>query len=297
MNVPTRRVFVLFLTCVFLLGVYVYRVKITKIFSYSECDTPIFYRLGTLDPKFNLDQTRAMEDIGIARDIWNNGYSTPLFFANPTATLSINFVYDERTALRMQISTLRNQLDQNSVALQQQIDSYLTDVSVLEKKLDTFKARVAEVNKAGGASGDEYTNLIAEQTALKKEADALNDRASKLKLGTRSYNTSVDNLNDNVSLFNDDLTKKPEEGLYNETDSTITIYFADNRNELVHTIAHEFGHVLGALHTDDKKDMMYPYVSSTGSLTTKDKEQLDYICREQLLPIRWFRLAANFLVN
>ncbi len=266
-----------------------------KTLSYSECDTPIPYKLGTLDPKFGLKQSTAISDIQDATDIWSKFYGKSLFINSSTAILTINFVYDQRSALNSQIDQLQNQLTQKNTTLQQQINAYEVDVTAFEKKLASFNAQVKQVNRSGGASPDEYNRLIDQQNQLNSEGNALNARAAKLNLSSRDYNSNVQNLNQNINQFNQSLVQKPEEGLYNGSDNTITIYFANNKQELIHTLTHEFGHALGMLHNEDPLAIMYPYTTSTLSVTTQDKQLLDYVCRDQPLPGLWLREFAAWL--
>ena len=263
--------------------------------SYSECDTPIPYKLGTLDPKFGLKQSTAISDIQDAIDIWSKTYGKPLFVNSPTALLTINFEYDQRSALDSQINQLQNQLDKKNTTLQQQISAYEADVAVFEKKLAGFNARVNQINRSGGASPDEYNNLIAEQNQLNYEGNLLNTRAKQLNLSARDYNSNVQNLNQNINQFNQAIVQKPEEGLYNGGNNTITIYFANNNQELIHTLAHEFGHALGILHNEDPLAIMYPYTTSTLSVTAQDKQLLDYVCREQPLPTLWLSKFSTWI--
>ena len=87
-----------------------FRARVIKALSYSECDTPIPYKLGTIDPKFGLKQTAAISNIQDAADIWSNNYGEKLFVNSPTAQLTINFIYDQRSALNSQIDEQQNQL-------------------------------------------------------------------------------------------------------------------------------------------------------------------------------------------
>lgn len=265
--------------------------------SFSECDTPISYKLGILDPKFGLKQTTAMSDIQDAADIWSKYYKKPLFINSSTAILTINFVYDERSALNTQIDQLQNQLGKKNTTLQQQISSYESDAAAFEKKLASFNAQVNQVNRSGGASPELYNSLIAQQSALNQEGNSLNVRAKQLNLSARDYNSNVQNLNQNINQFNQAIVQKPEEGLYNGGNNTITIYFANNRQELVHTLAHELGHALGMLHNDDPLAIMYPYTTSSLSVTAQDKQLLDYVCRDQPLPVLWLRKFSTWLFN
>jgi hypothetical protein len=95
--------FTLLVTSVIIFNVPKFRSETIKILSYSECDTPIFYKLGTLDPKFGLNQTNVGSDIQNAADIWGKTYGKSLFINSPAAILVINFVYDQRSALNTQI--------------------------------------------------------------------------------------------------------------------------------------------------------------------------------------------------
>lgn len=271
------------------------RAKAVKSLSYSECDAPIPYKLGTLDPKFALSQKIALANIQDAADIWSKTYGKSLFTYSSTAVLTINFVYDQRSALDSQINQLQNQLTQKNSTLQQQINAYESDAAAFEKKLASFNAQVNKVNRSGGASPEQYNSLIAQQNSLNQEGQALNARAKQLNLSTRDYNSNVQNLNQNINQFNQAIVQKPEEGLYNGGDNTITIYFANNRQELIHTLAHELGHALSMLHNDDPLAIMYPYTTSSLSVTAQDKQLLDYVCRDQPLPILWLRKFTTWL--
>lgn len=271
------------------------RSEILQIFSYSPCDTPLYYTVSELDPKFGKSLSNIQEDIKRATDVWSNLYGKPLFVNSPNAVLTLHFVYDQRSSLSRNISKLQQQLDEKNSTLQQQVNSYKTDVSAFEKKLASFNATVDELNRSGGATQEVYSNLLAQQKALNEEGDALNARASQLNLGARNYNASVQNLNQNVGQFNQEIAQKPEEGLYNGNDNTITIYFVDNKQELIHTLAHEFGHALGMIHTDDQKDIMYPSSTSILTPTEVDKGQLTYVCRKQLLPLYWLQVYSDWI--
>jgi len=269
-----------------------FRTEIIKVLSYSECDTPISYKLGELDPKFGLTKESVMTSIQDATGIWGKAYGKPLFVNSPKAVLTINFVYDERSALNTQIDQMQDQLDQKNGTLKEQINSYESDLAVFEKKLANFNARVDQINRSGGATPNEYKKLIAEQNEINTEGETLNIRARQLNLATNDFNSKVSDLNQNVTQFNETLTQKPEEGLYNGNDNTITIYFASNHGELIHTLAHEFGHALGMLHTDDAQSIMYPSTTSSLSVTTQDKQELGNVCRDQLFPVLWLKKFA-----
>lgn len=266
-----------------------FRAEIIKILSYRDCDKPITYKLGNLDPKFGLSKEKALISIKKAADIWNNAYGKTLLSESSSAILTVNFVYDERSALNTNINQTKDTLELGNTNLQEQIDSYESDLAKLEKKLNDYNSRVAEVNRTGGASPDLYKKFLSEQKQLASESENLNIRAEKLSLATNDFNSKIDKLNQNVNEYNQALEQKPEGGLYDGNDNTITIYIEGSPEELIHILAHEFGHALGMGHTIEPDSIMYESVSSYLIATSEDLQQLDFVCREQLLPMLWLK--------
>lgn len=271
-----------------------------NLLTFSQCDHPKFFKLGIVDPKFGLNQTNLISDIQKSADVWSHAFGKPLFINSSTADLTINFIYDQRSALNSNINQSQDKLNQKITTLEQLIKTYESDIVVFEKKLTDFNNKIYQINQAGGTSGDEYNRLIEEQKDINREGESLNSRAQKLNLSTRDYNSQVKSLNQNVNQFNQALVQKPEEGLYDPNNQTITIYFADNRPSLLHTLTHEFGHALGLDHTTDPNSIMYPYENSSQSLTADDKQALDYVCRNQTYPIYWwqqFSLRLSYFLD
>jgi len=260
-----------------------YRQKAVKVVLYSICDSPVPYKIGSIDQRFGLSRDEALVDSETATDLWSTAEGKKLFVNSPKAQLTVNFVYDQRQALDSQITQLNTSLHQKSSTLQQQVASYKAQVASFEQRLNAFNEKVDGYNKQGGAPHDVYENLIKEQKALQAEGDALNVRAKELNLSTNDYNADVSALNQDVSQFNSALSQKPEEGIYDSGSNTITIYFASNHQELLHTLAHEFGHALGMNHVKDPQGIMYPNTTSSFSVSFDDNSQLAYACREQSL--------------
>lgn len=263
--------------------------------SYSPCDTPIPYKVGLIDPKFGLSGDDVLADTKTAANILSNAQGKQLFAYSDKGLLTVNFVYDERTALNNQINKLQAQLDQKGNTLSQQVNDYKAQAKQFEQKLAAFNATVEKYNKEGGAPSGVYESLIDEQNRLKLEADALNQRARQLNLSTRDYNTDVSSINKDTAQFNSAITLKPEEGLYDGNNNTITIYFAGNYDELIHTLAHEFGHALGMQHVNNAQAIMYPYSTTYLVVTKEDLGQLTYVCRKQPLPLFWMMEIQKYL--
>lgn len=282
----TKRLLGLLLVLIIIFGPIIYfipeyRKGLVNLFVWSQCDTPLTYQLGMLDPRFGIDKASAIADISQAANIWNKAEGKNLLEQTQSANLTINFTYDERTALNSQINQMQNKLNQNNSSLQLQIDQHNSDVKAFEQKLADFNATIEKYNSEGGAPPDVYNQLIAEQNQLKQEADSLNAQARQLNLSTQNYNYNVNIFNKDINQFNIEITQKPEEGLYDASTKTINIYFADNHQELVHTLTHELGHSLGLQHVNNPKAIMYPYTTSSLELSPEDESQLLYLCRNQ----------------
>ncbi len=269
------------------------KAELVQTVSRSACDYPLPYKIGSIDAKFNISRAKAEEDVTAAAAIWNSGWGKKLFTEQDNAFFTINFVWDERTTMNSQIDQMQGQLSKSNASLQQQINNYEAGVKDFETKLAALNAKIQQYNSQGGAPPNVYNDLVNQQNQLKTEADALNAKARQLNLATRSYNSNVKVLNQDVNQFNQVLAQKPEEGLYDSGAESITIYFASDQPELIHTLAHELGHYLGMGHVDNPKAIMYPYTTDTQSLTDQDRQQLALVCREQPIWNLWLKDLQN----
>lgn len=297
-NVYMKRL--LFLLFIIVTGCIVFftpplRLLADKALQSSACNTPVAYKIGTIDERFGLSQTAVAADIEQATSLWSQAEGKTLFANDANALLTVNFVYDQRQALTSQIQTMQQSLDAKNSNLQAQIQLYYGDVNAFKQKLRDFNTEVDGWNTKGGAPPDVYAALTQKQKDLQNEGEKLNNRAKELNLSTTAYNTDVNVLNQDVQQFNRALAQKPEEGLYNPADNTITMYFASDRNELIHTLAHEFGHALGINHVEDEDAIMYPYTTKKISLAQEDITQLQYVCRPQYVFVLWAKDASLWL--
>lgn len=252
-----------------------------SILYYSYCDTPIRYRIGSIDSKFSLTAEELRNTAEEAAKIWNNAWDKDLLMYDPYAELSINLVFDERQELTSKINSTKDVLEQNNKTIEAQINIYEMELTRLEERIEELNEEIEYWNDNGGAPEDIYKKIVKEQENLQEEIRATNIKAQELNNKTTEYNTEVENLNSKVSDFNNLLEAKPEEGLYIPAENKIEIYILNDTETLKHTVAHEFGHALGIEHVEDPKSLMFATVSNAVKLSDKDMAGLNEVCRER----------------
>lgn len=258
---------------------------------YSFCDEPINYRIDTIDPRFNLSKEELLVDVSQSADIWNNTYGKNLFVYDPKGDLSVNLIYDERQSLTNQINLLENQVDTGQQNLKPQISEFERLSKEFKQKVADLNRKIAGWNDKGGAPPDEYNKLISEQQNVQQEANRLNIMAQSLNRSSDEYNNQATELNQTISTYNSALSERPEEGIYKGVENRIEIYLYLNKPELIHTLAHEFGHALGIGHVNNPNAIMYAKTSQKVILTSEDVNELQDVCRERSI----LELMQNYI--
>jgi chromosome segregation ATPase len=274
--------------------------KYNELFYQSACDTPIRYRIGFVDERFNISEKEFLSDIQQAGEIWGSVVKKKLFVYDPKGALIMNLVYDERQALNNQINQYQNTLNNQKNQINPEIAQYEKDVENFDQRKNSLNEEIQNWNNKGGASPDVYNQIINEQQALQAEAERLNSTADRLKQSTEIFNANVNKLNVTVNDLNQTLVQKPEEGLYDGEKNEIYIYFLTDQNELIHTLAHEMGHALSMNHTPYPNSIMYSFVSKTIKPSNEDVEALQQHCAKLNLIeifIQRFQIAIQNLIK
>jgi len=249
----------------------------------STCDTPIHYKTGFIDKRFNISENEFLADIQQATNLWGVFAQKDLFVPDPKGTLVINLVFDKRQALNNQISQLENTLESKKSQINPEIAQYEKDVEDFKRRSNSLNEEIISWNNKGGAPPEVFNRLTKDQKSLQEDAAKLNATADRLNQTTNLFNVDVGKLNETVSTFNQALAKRPEEGLYDGRQNEIYIYFLTDKNELIHTLAHELGHALSLNHAINTDSIMYPYTTKTIMLSSEDRKALQKLCAKQSL--------------
>ncbi len=266
------------------------------------CPAPLSYRLGTLDPSFNLAPETALAHIKVAEDVWERSTGRELFTYNPSARFTINFEYDERQAEnnaeqserdRLDIEQLTNgetiaELEELEYSYDALVREYENKAAAYEVQLQSYNETVQRYNDQGGALPDTFAELETEREelastrdALTTEAARLNQVAAELAEASAVANERILAYNARVSEYN---TKYGEAREFTQGDyqgDLINIYTFRDAVELERVLAHEFGHALGVGHVEGTSSIMYYLVTDsadTPELSLADTDAFLQVC-------------------
>jgi peptidoglycan hydrolase CwlO-like protein len=264
----------------------------------SPCEEPRTYRIGSIDPKYNLNKYEFISKIQSASDIWSDHYGKNLFIYDAKGDIEINLVYDQRSFLSTKINDLNSQVKARQKELDPEIESYKNKTSQFRSKVTQLNNDIEYWNTKGGAPPEEYEKLKSRQAALRQEGEALAAEAARLNQTTEEFNSQVGQLHNTIENFNEELSYKPEEGeyIYDNGKETINIYFDNSETELIHTLAHEFGHALGIEHNNNPLSIMHPKTNERIELSVDDLEGLQKACEKKNiveLGVQKFSLVIN----
>ncbi len=265
----------------------------------GPCDEPIYYNLGIIDAKFNLEDKYVLAALIEAESVWEKAINKNLFEYNQNQEnpMKINFLYDYRqeasnTMAKIGIKVEQTQDSYNEVkakyfSLKQEYYSlkitYDKKLSSFNKKNKDLQAQINLWNSKGGAPKEEYDKLIKIQQELTKEFNEislLGQKINTLVIDVNSLATTLNSLanalNINVGEYNkigQSLGTSYEEGLYksNGLTSSIDIYEFKNHDQLVKILTHELGHALGFEHVEDTKAVMYK-INNSNSLVLSQSD-------------------------
>ena len=242
-------------------------------------DTRLRYRIGEVDPRFNLSQEQVQNLAQQAAEIWHVGTLKSLFVYDPNAKLTINLIYDERQAesnARSQEMKILENTQQYTHNEKQKIQQIQTELDIANRELDMQKAnyqsKVDQYNQLVNSINQAQQNmdvnarfqldqqkdqLTTEQVQLKQQLDNYNQKVYALNQQVEQLNSVNQQFNQSVDRFNTRFQPRQfDKGIFDGR--SINIYEFESNDDLRVTIAHELGHALGLLHNDDPKALMYP---------------------------------------
>ena len=264
----------------------------------KPCVEVITYRIGSIDPRFGINEEAFKASLLEASSIWNTAAGKVVLAYDAESTLPVSLMYDERQAavkLGDAISDEQKTYDAQRASVDSLISEHESMAARYERNVASFntatkayEASVESWNAKGGAPPAEYQKLESErkrlasvQSSLNKEADRLNSMAEEVNQEVAKLNALAQTVNAKVNTYNEVAGEEFDQGQYvrDEDGTRITIYEFSTKEHLARALAHEFGHALGIEHTTDPQSLMYPY-NSGGKLELhpEDVDALRTVC-------------------
>ena len=288
-------------------------------FASAVCDVPISYRLGTVDPRFNITDDEAKNALFVAESMWEDATGRNLFTYDERADVLVNFVYDDRQEYANAEEELREALEAKegmSDNVRSLYDALLKQYSTLKKtyeaRVKTYDSKLAEYNKEvsdwndrGGAPADVYERLSTTKETLASEQTKLNGMVSQLNALVKKMNTVgeqgnslITDYNQTVNEYNNTFIDEREftQGEYTNDPRAISIFEFQTREELELVLAHEFGHALSLNHVDDPEGIMYHLMEKQSTdigVTPADVQEFTAVCGNENNNFRLFRFIWN----
>lgn len=261
-------------------------------------DNRLRYKIGNIDPRFNISHEQLQALTQQATDIWFLGTQKQYFIYDPDAKLTINLIYDQRQAETEARHSALNQIESSRqissseenklTLLKSDLDFYQQQINQLknnyEQNLNQFNQQVLLFNQSSHQSDARAqqlqhakSQLELEQQSLQHQIDQFNQKVATLNAQVDSVNHINQEFNLSVDQFNQRFQPRLfDKGLFNGRE--INIYEFQSQDDLRLTLAHEFGHALGLMHTADPKSLMFPILEKQDfqdfQLTRADLELL-----------------------
>lgn len=252
------------------------------------CSTPLGWKLGYLDPAFNLTETEATAAISQAAQMWNQAFGSNLLQQDPQGFV-IDFRFDERQQQLLKQRLLSRNINRYDEAIEPGRENLPQQFAALQQKIDHFNQQKSQLQQQIAAYKPDAPNAAAERAQLERRQQELQQEADWLEQQRLQLVRDQDYLNETIKQRNALLTEAGpaaisgpfEVGLMNirGTERLMTIYAFGSTQDLVATLAHEFGHAFGVEHTATEDSIMYHSLSTQQQmLTAIDIEALQAKC-------------------
>ena len=269
----------------------------------TECESVLSYRIGEVDAEFGLDEIAFRDIAERAVQMWEQATGRTLFTYDPTASFTLNLVFDDRQRNTIAGQQLSRQLEQTE-ASRRSVDAHQERWQAIydarhrayeqarldfNKRLDTYNATVEALNEQGSTSSERYEALNAERDELAQQQAWLESEYEELEevrmqvVSLSKQNTSL------VKAYNHDArtynalhgdSEPFHKGEYNGRH--ITVYQYQDKADLTLVLAHELGHALGIQHVNAPEAIMHPLMGAQNldqlELTPVDIKAFEQIC-------------------
>ncbi|WP_082971896.1 matrixin family metalloprotease [Rheinheimera sp. SA_1] len=258
----------------------------------AYCQSPLGWRLGNLDPAFNLTEAQAIRLISTAAEMWNNAVGKELLRHDPAQGFVIDFKFDARQQQLLKQRLLQRNLARYDEAIQPGLQNLPEKFAELDTKIAEFNQQKAQLQQQISQFQPNAQNAEAQrrqleqqQQSLIREADWLEQQRQQLLRDQNYLNETIRQRNELVQTADLPTETAPfEVGLMTikQQQRQMTLFAFSSETDLVATIAHEFGHAIGIEHTPEPDSIMFHQLNAQQQqLTAADLRAWQSTCQTQ----------------
>jgi Sec-independent protein translocase protein TatA len=239
---------------------------LTKASHRTSCLLPIAWRLGTLDPAFELSRAQALYYIEQASDRWHQATGRQLFVQDQDRGFAIHFQFDARQQKLLQQQLLQHNLQRYDAAIVPSLQKLPEQMAELDRQIKEFNQQQQGLQQQISQWRPDQPEAATRRQQLEQQQQRMTREAQWLEQQRQQLQRDQDYLNETIRQRNALLpTDRHQESERFEVGNMasqgshrqMTIYAFATPQELVSTLVHEFGHALGIGHTAQPTSMMY----------------------------------------
>ncbi len=238
----------------------------------DPCATPLPWRIGEVDDRFELSETEFRQAVEEAVWVWEDAVGRQLFRYDPDADMAIDLVYDARADTHDR----QREIGAELARLEEDVEWRRAD-------LDRLRARLRRDSAAFHASPDE-----AKAERYRTSVERFNRGVDLYNAAARRHNETLEELEEtgpsDLSVGSLRSEQRIRGGRIAGTRRNVTIAYVGSHSELILILTHELGHALGLGHVPDEgavmaasyrhDDLAYPV-----RLRPPDLDALERLCQ------------------
>lgn len=266
--------------------------------SAEECDQTVTWRIGTIDPHFEMDEDSLKSIVQSVSGLWSDAAGYTAIAYDPDGEVELNFYYtdqqqytEDEQQLADRIDRLRQGYYSLNVMYQRQEKLFEDEEEAFNKKQAEYNSTVEEYNQTLSrirTAGVRSRELDQKLKKLRRDVEVQDTELTDLRKNLHEQEAELqklsDRLNRQADTFNE-LTYQYKkrfsgwrtfyQGVYlNVGDKRkINIYQFDDIGRLKLILAHEFGHALGLDHVGNPKSVMYYLTERQNTLNLQLSEE------------------------